>query len=315
MREEDLRKVLDALGCERVRPPSGDGWMTSSCPMARWKHGSGEDRRPSFSVRANPEGSSGFKCFACGIAGRTILRVVERVNRLRDGALDKVEAVVRTAEFDAPFRGQIKKEAEISLEKDESDVWDEKEIESWKGEVPQYAINRGLTLETCKAWGLGYDRADKRLVFPVRRGDGKLVGVTGRSIESRASLRYKDYWGFRKSGYLYGEWMYDKAIQKVYVVEGLMDALLSWQRGIRNVVATMGASASKEQINKVKLYGVPVYLMQDGDAAGLAARNRMCEALRGRVPVWRVPLPPDGDPDEMDEKSLLAAVASAQFVA
>lgn len=53
------------------------------------------------------------------------------------------------------------------------------------GSVPPYAIQRGLTIETCKEWELGHDRRMRRLLFPMRDRRGRLVAISGRLYECR----------------------------------------------------------------------------------------------------------------------------------
>lgn len=50
----------------------------------------------------------------------------------------------------------------------------------YAGSVPRYALERGLTIETCKEWELGHDREMKRLLFPIRDRLGRLVAISGR---------------------------------------------------------------------------------------------------------------------------------------
>lgn len=319
MNEQGLRSALERLGCTRVRGPNPHGELTATCPVARWKHAHGEDRSPSFSVRVMEGDVSLCRCFSCGHAG-TFLYLVEMINRLMDGdfadLVKQVAAAENVSPADLAARGaaQVDAAREAARRTIDVEVWDESEVAAWVGQVPQYAIDRGLTIETCKAWGLGFDRKELRLVFPVRRADGRLVGVTGRAIDGDTRPKYKDYWGFKKSDYVYGEWMFDADAKRVFVVEGFLDVLLMWQRGFRSVVGTMGAMPSKRQAEKIRGFGVPVYLAQDNDDAGRVGRDRLRDALRGRVPLFDVPLPDGGDPDEMAEAEMRAAVDRAEYV-
>jgi len=54
------------------------------------------------------------------------------------------------------------------------------EYEPYAAGVPRYALERGLTIETCKTWELGHDRRHKRLLFPIRDRGGRLVAISGR---------------------------------------------------------------------------------------------------------------------------------------
>lgn len=93
-----------------------------------------------------------------------------------------------------------------------------------------------------------------------------------------------------------------------------MDVLKLWTQGHRNVVATMGASASAEQLRKIRDLGLDVYMMQDGDRAGRTAREIFVSRLHGRVRLFDVPIPDDGDPDEMAPEDVSAALGAAALV-
>jgi len=54
------------------------------------------------------------------------------------------------------------------------------EYEPYVGNVPQYALDRGLTEETCRVWELGHDAQGKRLLFPIRDRRGRLITISGR---------------------------------------------------------------------------------------------------------------------------------------
>jgi hypothetical protein len=67
------------------------------------------------------------------------------------------------------------------------------EYEPYAGKVPAYALDRGLTMETCTAWELGDDSESKRLLFPIRDRRGRLVTISGR-LYATACLRCGGAW-------------------------------------------------------------------------------------------------------------------------
>lgn len=313
-----LVDVLHRLGVEKLRASDRSGNMQISCPLAPWTHAKGADQSPSCSVKIDPEGASLFRCFSCGEAG-TLTWLLKRLNWFKKGALDDLTKEVAEAEkedLEKMIQQGIKKFSTDPSREEATDVevWEEREIAEYLGQVPQYALDRGLTLETCKEWQLGYDEREGRLVFPVRRADGKLVGVTGRAIDDKIQPRYKDYWGFEKSKFLYGEHKLDRSHGRLIVVEGFMDVLKLWAFGIRNVVATMGVRASKTQLQKIRDAELDVYMFQDGDQPGRMAREMFTEALRGRVRLFDVRVPDDGDPDEMGAVQVAELIESAVFL-
>jgi hypothetical protein len=72
---------------------------------------------------------------------------------------------------------------------DQTPALEESSYAPFKGSVPQYAYDRGLTPETCKAWELGNDTWKKRLLFPLRDRNKRLMAVSGRLYEQRVCVR------------------------------------------------------------------------------------------------------------------------------
>lgn len=52
--------------------------------------------------------------------------------------------------------------------------------EPYAGSVPRYATERGLLPATCKAWELGHDKRMRRLLFPMRDRNERLIAISGR---------------------------------------------------------------------------------------------------------------------------------------
>jgi len=76
MRLEHIKQFLETLGVPNARQ-SGDN-VVCSCPLARWTHQRGTDRRPSFSIKITEKGLSLYNCFACGFHG-TLLNLLCRI--------------------------------------------------------------------------------------------------------------------------------------------------------------------------------------------------------------------------------------------
>jgi DNA primase len=90
----------------------------------------------------------------------------------------------------------------------------------------------------------------------------------------------------------------------VVVVEGYMDLIGLWQKGVRGVVATCGTSLTESHARTLKRLSENVILFYDGDVAGKMA------AVRGGGPLYasgvspKVLFPPRGmDPDDWAKAS------------
>ena len=87
--------------------------------------------------------------------------------------------------------------------------------------------------------------------------------------------------------------------KKIIVVEGFMDVIRLYSVGIKNVVALMGTSLTKEQISLLKRLSNNVYLSLDGDEAGLKAMANIGSVLEENgFNVRIIKLSSNLDPDE-----------------
>lgn len=322
MRAEAIVELAGMLGCEKSRV--GQKSVVVSCPLAPWTHEDGTDRHPGCSVLIDDAGKSGWRCHACGHHG-TLGWLVTKWGLLSrqpiEGAFRLIEreedgAAAVATRMDAKLDQRTRWADPVAKpDADDPEVVPEVEAATFAGEVPQYALDRGLSLDTCRAWQLGYDRGFgarpvPRLVFPVRRADGRLVGLVGRAIYDGDRPKYLNYLGFPKSKFLYG---LDKVRgrERLVVVEGMIDAIRLWEYGLP-AAAIIGAAPSEPQA-RLALEFDRVYLALDRDAAGEEGERALARRLDGRVPVFRVEFPGGKrDPKDMTREEALAAVESAR---
>jgi DNA primase len=167
-------------------------------------------------------------------------------------------------------------------------------------------------METCKTWGLGHDKDRKCLVFPVRRYDGKLIGMTGRYVYyPNSPTKYHNYAGLNKSRYLFGEHML-KHKEPVIICEGQVDAIMTWQHLGVPTVASLGEGFGAAHAKTIAAFMPPVvYLFFDNDAAGRMAAEKVEYQLRGRVSMKLMVPPVEMDPGEMSKEQTERAFRSA----
>lgn len=198
------------------------------------------------------------------------------------------------------------------------------------GTHPEF-VKRGISKATCEYLGCGYlalgtmKKPDNpmydRIVFQVRSimpdkktGELKLAVLAhvGQALsQERADTegRFWTYKGFKKSLELYNldnlvlDEMAKNQVQEtghIIVVEGFFDAAKLIEAGIHNVVATMGANLSQQQVDKMKLIcrhlpsdSEPEFLMwYDRDQAGINGQEKALEliqenGLKGRGFDWQ----------------------------
>ena len=156
--------------------------------------------------------------------------------------------------------------------------------------------------------GTVYDRFRERVIFPIRDGRGRLVGLGGRSMDGREPkyLNSPETPIYHKSRVLYGLHQAREGIRrtgKALLVEGYLDVITLHQAGIDNAVAASGTALGNEQLELIFRAAPEIVLCFDGDSAGEQAAwravNLAPEHLRqGRL--LRVLFLPQGeDPDSL----------------
>ncbi len=130
-----------------------------------------------------------------------------------------------------------------------------------------------------------YDFFRERLMFPVFAKNGQdILGFGGRALEENPAkyINSQDSDIFHKGQIFYGWENAVSAIRqsgKALVVEGYTDYLSLYQRGVENVVATLGTALTKEHAHWLSRYTEQVILCFDGDKAGEKATQRSLSIL------------------------------------
>jgi DNA primase len=120
-----------------------------------------------------------------------------------------------------------------------------------------------------------------RIVFPIRSNSNNLIAVSSRDFKQANSKEYnRGFWheSFDKSLYLYGinqakEFIlkYNKAI----VVEGEIDTMALWSKGINCSVGILGSSIGVYQLSVLARYCNEIFIVADSDIAGQSLLDRI----------------------------------------
>jgi DNA primase len=153
-----------------------------------------------------------------------------------------------------------------------------------------------------------YDRFRGRLMIPIRDQRGRVIAFGGRIIGDGEPkyLNSPDTPLFDKGRTLYNV---DRALpaarksDRVFVVEGYMDAIALAQAGIGEVVAPLGTALTEHQLERLwRIADVPT-LCFDGDNAGQKAAIRAAHRAMPMLAPGRslkfVTLPEGQDPDDL----------------
>ena len=149
----------------------------------------------------------------------------------------------------------------------------------------------------------GYmDSFRKRLMFPIQDVRERVIAFGGRVLDDSKPkyINSPENIVYSKGKNLFGLNVAKKHdTRKIIIVEGYMDAISLYQRGITNVVASLGTAMTEAQGRLLRRYSEQVILGYDADGAGQAAILRGMEILQNLGCDIRV-LQIEGakDPDE-----------------
>ncbi|MFO1210582.1 MAG: DNA primase [Amaricoccus sp.] len=168
--------------------------------------------------------------------------------------------------------------------------------------------------------GSPYDRFRGRIMFPIRDERGRAIAFGARAIAPDQQPKYlnsPDTPLFDKGRTLYNA---DRAraaagkVGTVVVTEGYMDVIALAAAGIEHAVAPLGTAITEAQLERLwRLAPEPVVAL-DGDAAGLAAAQRLIDLALPLLGPGRslrfALLPPGQDPDDVVRAGGPAAIAA-----
>lgn len=135
------------------------------------------------------------------------------------------------------------------------------------------------------------DRFRKRLMFPIQDERGRVIAFGGRILgdsqikdPTRPQAKYinsSENIVYSKGRHLFGLYAAKKEkLEKILIVEGYMDAISLHQRGITNVVASLGTALTEAQGRLLRKNSQQVIIGYDSDGAGQAATMRGLEILQ-----------------------------------
>lgn len=170
----------------------------------------------------------------------------------------------------------------------------------------EYLVKTGLCYERDN--GELIDRFAGRVIFPWITMSERVVGFTGRVLDSRThgvNMKYvnsPDSEIYHKTNELYGINLAKREMSKkeqALLVEGQADVISLHQSGITNVVAGSGTALTTPQIRLLHRFTPNVTLVYDGDEAGQKAALRGTDMLLSeRMNVKVLFLPEGMDPDD-----------------
>jgi len=179
--------------------------------------------------------------------------------------------------------------------------------------MPEYLLERGMTRNAARHWGLGYctrGRYADRIVMPI-------VCPAGSSFTARAALdgmrgaRYLNPEEAKHGRLVYG-WAGCDGSEWVVLVEGPFDTIRLWQYGTP-ALALLGKELHRDQLRLLcQLPAVTrIVVMLDPEARGMA--EKVASRLSTRFEdIWIAQLPGGADPGDSSGKQVRAALSRAE---
>lgn len=128
------------------------------------------------------------------------------------------------------------------------------------------------------------DRFRGRLMFPIQDVRNKVIAFGGRVLDDSKPkyINSPENIVYSKGRHLFGLNVAKKGdLKKIIIVEGYMDAISLHQRGISNVVASLGTAMTEAQGRLLRRSSQQVIIGYDSDGAGQSATMRGLEILQG----------------------------------
>jgi DNA primase len=189
---------------------------------------------------------------------------------------------------------------------------------AWRHQLASnYLQERGISQRVAADWDLRYCLKQKRIVFPVRDANSRLVGAVGRAIFSDTRPKYYNYFGFETGSTLGG--LHRLTGQpRIGVCEGFFDAIRHWRLAQEHgfdFVCTFTSKTSKQQAELLLSRDANIYYFYDQDEAGESgwdlAKKRLGKLSYGlRRVVWADKTLDVGGSNTLQFKDILNGIVS-----
>ena len=150
-----------------------------------------------------------------------------------------------------------------------------------------------------------YDKFRNRLMIPIRDERGRFIAFGGRVLDDNKPkyINSHEKIVYSKGRNLFGLNVAREGVhgplKRLLIVEGYMDAISLYQRGITNVVASLGTALTDSQGRLLRRNTEQVILGYDADGAGQQAIIRGMEILKSMdIDIRILQISGAKDPDE-----------------
>ncbi len=297
------------------------------------------EKTPSFTVYPDTQS---FYCFGCASGGDAI-GFIKRIENL--DYIDAVKTLAQRAGLQMPDESTYddslaKKRRKILEINRESARFFNSYMMSDAGKIGhQYFLNRGLSENTIKRFGLGYapdswdmllkhlkglgfsigdmvdagvvkkgqkgyyDNFRNRVMTPIIDVRGNVIAFGGRVLDDSKPkyINTGDTLVYKKTNELFAlNLAKDSGSETFILCEGYMDVIAMHQAGFTNAVAGCGTALTSEQVRLISRYAKEIILAYDNDEAGQKARDKAVSLFSQTDIKIKIPALSGGkDPDEI----------------
>jgi len=165
-----------------------------------------------------------------------------------------------------------------------------------------------------------YDRFRKRVMFPIANESGRVIAFTARTLETGEKAGAKYINSPETPLYSKGQVLFnmDKARASIrqhefaLLVEGQMDCISVFLRGIQNVIATSGTAFTEQQVAILRRHTSQLIVNFDPDTAGANAAEKSIALLTEEGFTIKIVTLDDGlDPDRFIRERGVEAYTAA----
>ncbi len=322
MNEEQLKFFLDRLPSVDTISRSGENHFTIPCIFAKYRHPSGEDRRPSMTVSISPSRSFVW-CWSCGYK-KPLVEAMFELNS-KEGGLAALAMEVQQAENNRSpvvLTGS-KKDSDIDVVTDYTQPLIELYQNSWSEKAVEFLLSKGVELKTAKSFNCafapkGYEILlptgdevvvkDDLIIFPIlTRVDDKLtcVGAQCRYVDPTVSKsKYFTIFPNKSKHRFFGEQIFTfRQKHPIFLTEGALDAMHVTQEGFR-AVGNMGLGMTDKKAMKLLMANPPyVVILLDPDFQGQQAVANVANILK-KHNVPYITRKPTKDPKYLSQHEL-----------
>lgn len=306
--------IVSVIGSYIRLKKTGSNYM-GLCPFHN-------EKTPSFSVSQSKQM---YHCFGCGVGGNVYTFIMEYENYT---FVETLKYLAERAGINLPEQEYSESERRktdlknrlLEVNKEAAKYY-YYQLKSERGQAArQYLLDRGLSEDIIKAFGLGYanrfsddlynylksiqyeddilkqsglisfdevrgghDKFWDRIMFPIMDANNRVVGFGGRVMGQGMPkyLNSPETTIFDKSRILYGLNQARRSRESYFLIcEGYMDVISLHQAGFTNAVAALGTSFTEYHASLLKRYTKEVLLTFDSDEAGTQAALRAIPILR-----------------------------------